>query len=195
MYPCTCTFVYYNAHPAGKGVGLAKAVDVGTAVKILRYYAGWTDKIESRVVPSDPKLLTYTRYQPLGVVAGILPFNFPMLGAVCKLAPALAAGNTIVLKSAEKTPLGTLLLAALVQKVGFPKGVVNILSGYGPSCGGPLVAHPRVAKVCTLYGGTGMQSLYCDGVVVCLQVTFTGSNAVGKAIQKVAADTLKRGMP
>jgi acyl-CoA reductase-like NAD-dependent aldehyde dehydrogenase len=153
----------------GKPYGMALAVDLGTASRVLRYYAGWPDKITGATLPVDGSWLAYTRYEPLGVVAAILPFNFPLMGVICKSAPALAAGNCVVVKSAEQTPLSALYFAALVAEAGFPPGVVNVLSGFGPTCGAAMVAHPGVAKV-----------------------TFTGSTAVGKLIQRVAADSLKR---
>jgi acyl-CoA reductase-like NAD-dependent aldehyde dehydrogenase len=153
----------------GKPARMARLVDVGTAVRMLRYYAGWPDKLASATLPTAGGGLTYTRWEPVGVVAAILPFNFPMLGAVTKAAPALAAGNTVVVKPAEQTPLGALHLAALVAEAGFPPGVFNVVNGPGEVTGAALVAHPRVRKV-----------------------TFTGSTAVGKLIQRVAADTLKR---
>lgn len=153
----------------GKPYAMALNVDVATAVRLCSYYAGWPDKITGATLPVDGEWFAYTRYEPLGVVAAILPFNFPMLGAVCKMAPAVAAGNTVVIKSAEQTPLGALYLASLIAEAGFPPGVVNILSGFGPTCGAALVKHAGVNKV-----------------------TFTGSTAVGKLIQREAAETMKR---
>lgn len=153
----------------GKPVFMAKVVDAATAVRMLRYYAGWCDKITGSTLPTVGGGLTYTRYEPLGVIAAILPFNFPMLGAVTKAAPALAAGNTIVIKPAEQTPLGALYLASLVKEAGFPPGTFNVVNGPGEITGAALVKHPLVRKI-----------------------TFTGSTPVGKIIQKEATNTLKR---
>ena len=153
----------------GKPCFMAKVVDANTASRMLRYYGGWCDKITGSTVPTAGGGLTYTRYEPLGVIAAILPFNFPMLGAVTKAAPALAAGNTIVIKPAEQTPLGALYLASLVREAGFPPGVFNVVNGPGEITGAALVKHPLVRKI-----------------------TFTGSTPVGKLIQKEATNTLKR---
>jgi aldehyde dehydrogenase (NAD+) len=158
-----------EALDTGKPVSLARAVDVATASRVLRYYAGWADKLAGATLPTAGGGLTYTRHQPVGVVAAILPFNFPMLGAVTKTAPALAAGCTVVVKPAEQTPLGALFVASLFQDAGFPPGVFNVVNGPGETVGAALVSHPLVRKV-----------------------TFTGSTKVGKLIQKAAADSMKR---
>jgi len=152
----------------GKPFAVALAADVGLAVKCFRYYAGWADKIFGRTIPIDGPYLSMTRLEPIGVCAQIIPWNFPLLMAAWKLAPALAAGCCIVLKTAEQTPLSGLHLAALIREAGFPPGVVNVLSGFGPSCGAHMVVHPDVDKV-----------------------AFTGSTEVGKIIQASAAGTLK----
>ncbi|HWJ51414.1 MAG TPA: aldehyde dehydrogenase family protein [Solirubrobacteraceae bacterium] len=153
----------------GKPVGLAQYVDVGGAVAHLRYYAGWPTKIEGGVLPvTAPNMHCYTRREPVGVAAQIIPWNFPLLMAAWKLGPALAAGCTVVLKPAEQTPLSALRLGELALEVGFPPGVVNILTGDG-STGAALVEHPDVDKI-----------------------AFTGSTAVGREIGAKAGRALKR---
>lgn len=138
----------------GKPAKMSRIVDAGTAVKLLRYHAGWPDKITGSTVPTAGGGLTYTRYEPLGVIAGISPWNFALMGVVSKMAPALAAGNTIVVKPAEQTPLVALHFAALVREAGFPPGVFNIVNGPGETTGAALVAHPLVRKI-TFTGSTG----------------------------------------
>ncbi len=153
----------------GKPVGLAQYVDVNGAVGHLRYFAGWPTKIEGGVLPvSAPNMHCYTRREPVGVCAQIIPWNFPLLMAAWKLGPALAAGCTIVLKPAEQTPLSALRLGELALEVGFPPGVLNVLTGDG-STGAALVDHPDVDKV-----------------------AFTGSTAVGREIGAKAGKALKR---
>src|SRR5271154_202532 len=153
----------------GKPVGLAQYVDVGGAVAHLRYFAGWPTKIEGGVLPvSAPNMHCYTRREPVGVCAQIIPWNFPLLMAAWKLGPALAAGCTIVLKPAEQTPLSALRVGELALEVGFPPGVLNVLTGDG-STGAALVDHPDVNKV-----------------------AFTGSTAVGREIGAKAGRALKR---
>ena len=152
----------------GKPYSDAFNIDLPLAIKCFRYYAGWADKITGSTVPIDGNYIAITRKEPIGVVAQIIPWNFPLLMAAWKLAPALTAGNCIVLKLAEQTPLTGLHLALLIKEAGFPPGVVNILAGYGPTAGAALVAHPDVDKV-----------------------AFTGSTEVGRIIQREAAGTLK----
>jgi acyl-CoA reductase-like NAD-dependent aldehyde dehydrogenase len=153
----------------GKPVGYALAVDVDLTIKHLRYYAGWPSKIEGNVIPvSSPDAFCYTLKEPVGVCGLIIPWNFPLLVAVWKLAPALAAGCTVVLKPAEETPLTTLRLAELAQEAGFPAGVVNVLTGDGRT-GAALVDHPGVDKI-----------------------SFTGSTEVGREIGAKAGRALKR---
>ncbi|HEX5224885.1 MAG TPA: aldehyde dehydrogenase family protein [Solirubrobacteraceae bacterium] len=153
----------------GKPVGLAQFVDVGGAVAHLRYFAGWPTKIEGAVIPVNaPNMLTYTRREPVGVCGQIVPWNFPLLMAAWKLGPALAAGCTIVLKPAEQTPLTALRIAELALEVGFPPGVLNVLTGDGTT-GAALVDHPDVNKI-----------------------AFTGSTAVGREIGSKAGRALKR---
>jgi acyl-CoA reductase-like NAD-dependent aldehyde dehydrogenase len=153
----------------GKPAKLAQAVDVELSATHLRYFAGWPTKIEGAVLPvSAPNMLCYTRREPVGVCAQIVPWNFPLLIAIWKLAPALAAGCTVVLKPAEQTPLVALRLAELALESGLPPGVLNVLTGDG-STGAALVDHPDVDKV-----------------------AFTGSTAVGREVGSKAGRDLKR---
>ncbi len=153
----------------GKPVGLAKMIDVRGAAAQLRYFAGWPSKIEGGVLPvSAPNVLCYTRREAVGVCGQIIPWNFPLLMASWKLSPALAAGCTVVLKPAEQTPLTALRLGELALEVGFPPGVINIVTGDG-STGAALVEDPGVDKL-----------------------SFTGSTAVGREIGAKAGRALKR---
>jgi aldehyde dehydrogenase (NAD+) len=134
------------------------------------YYGGLADKIEGAVLPTDKAdVFNYTRYEPLGVVAALVPWNSPLLLTAWKLAPALAAGNTVVIKPSEFTSASTLEFMKLVEDAGFPKGVVNVVTGFGSDVGAPLVEHPLVAKI-----------------------AFTGSDATGQKIYEAAARGLKR---
>ncbi len=143
--------------------------------EFLRYYAGWATKLHGETIPVSPQgvrngeSLTYTRREPIGVVGAIIPWNAPLVMAVLKLGPALAAGCTVVLKPAELTPLTALLLGELATRVGFPPGVINIVPGLGESAGAALAAHPDVDKI-----------------------AFTGSTEVGRKIILAAAGNLKR---
>jgi acyl-CoA reductase-like NAD-dependent aldehyde dehydrogenase len=153
----------------GKPVGLAQYVDVNGAVGHLRYFAGWPSKIEGSVLPvTAPNMLCYTRREAVGVCAQIVPWNFPLLMSAWKLGPALAAGCTVVLKPAEQTPLSALRLGELALEVGFPPGVLNVLTGDGET-GAALVDDPGVDKI-----------------------AFTGSTAVGREIGAKAGNALKR---
>ena len=129
---------------------------------------GAADKIEGRVKNTAGGFFSLTTWEPYGVVAGILPWNYPLVNAAMKVAPALAAGNAIVLKPSVETPLTTVAFAKLCIKAGFPPGIVNVVTGQGSGAGNALVTHPLVKKV-----------------------SFTGSTAVGQAIQKLAADQMK----
>jgi len=153
----------------GKPFQIAKHVDVPASIETLRYYAGWADKIHGKVIPVRGNFLTYTRHEPIGVAGQIIPWNFPLLMQAWKLGPALAAGCTVVMKLAEQTPLSALHVAKLIAEAGFPPGVVNILTGFGPTAGAAIVNHPDVDKV-----------------------AFTGSTEVGKIIAANAAGTVKR---
>src|SRR5438128_1167055 len=153
----------------GKPVGLARFVDVRATAAHIRYFAGWPTKIEGGVLPvAQPNMLCYTRREPVGVCGQIVPWNFPLLMAAWKIAPALAAGCTIVLKPAEQTPLSALRLGELALEVGLPPGVLNVLTGDG-STGAALVEHPGVDKI-----------------------AFTGSTEVGREIGAKAGRGLQR---
>jgi acyl-CoA reductase-like NAD-dependent aldehyde dehydrogenase len=153
----------------GKPVGLAQYVDVNGAIGHLRYFAGWPTKIEGNVLPvSAPNMHCYTRREPVGVCAQVIPWNFPLLMAAWKLGPALAAGCTVVLKPAEQTPLSALRIGELALEVGFPPGVLNVLTGDG-STGAALVDSPGIDKI-----------------------AFTGSTVVGREIGAKAGRALKR---
>ena len=154
----------------GKPIFESRYVDVPAAVDALRYFAGWADKIAGETLPSHgPFVLTYTLREPVGVVAAITPWNFPLIQALWKIAPALACGNTVVHKPASYTPLTALKFAELAGEVGLPPGVLNVVPGGGAEVGNALVAHPHVAKI-----------------------SFTGSTEVGKQVMRGAADTMKR---
>jgi aldehyde dehydrogenase (NAD+) len=152
----------------GKPVFESRNVDMPMVIDVLRYYAGWATKIHGETVNTFDTAFTYTLREPVGVVGLIIPWNFPLLLASWKLGPALACGNTIVVKPAEQTPLTTLRLGELAIEAGFPAGVLNIVTG-GPETGKAIVQHPGIDKI-----------------------AFTGSTAVGKEIMRGAADTLKR---
>ena len=133
----------------GKPYAVARVADLPLAVDMFRYMGGWATKIGGRTIPwSLPgQFLSYTVKEPVGVVGQIIPWNFPLLMAAWKIAPALAAGCTIVLKAAEQTPMTALRLAELIQEAGIPAGVVNILTGFGETAGAALAAHPDIDKV------------------------------------------------
>ncbi|UYN89409.1 MAG: aldehyde dehydrogenase family protein [Anaerolineales bacterium] len=155
----------------GKPIRVARRGDLPYVTKHLRYQAGWADKIEGSTVPvTFADQFVYTRREPLGVVGAIIPWNFPLLMAIWKLGPALAAGNTLILKPAEQTPLTALYLAELVREAGFPPGVVNVLTGPGLPTGAAMAEHAHIAKL-----------------------AFTGSTSVGARIMEAAAKSnLKR---
>src|SRR5579864_3200994 len=152
----------------GKPIFESRYVDMPMVIDVLRYYAGWATKIHGETVNTFESAFTYTLREPVGVVGMIVPWNFPLLLASWKLGPALACGNTVVLKPAEQTPLSALRVGQLMLEAGFPAGAVNILTG-GPETGAALVRHPEVDKI-----------------------AFTGSTAVGKEIMRTAASDLKR---
>jgi aldehyde dehydrogenase (NAD+) len=154
----------------GKPVSIAAAADLPLTVKCYRYYAGWADKIHGKTIPIEGNYFCYTRLEPVGVVGQIIPWNFPLLMQAWKWGPALAAGNCIVLKPAEQTPLTALYVARLAQEVGFPDGVINVVPGYGPTAGAALTSHMDVDKV-----------------------AFTGEGSTGKLVMTAAAQSnLKR---
>lgn len=159
----------------GKPLSIAAAFDVRSAADCFRYYAGWPSKLQGAVnnpsmilAPAEAEFHSYTRKEPVGVCGQIIPWNFPLLMAAWKIAPALATGNTVVLKPAEQTPLTAMLLGKLLDEVGVPPGVVNIVTGYGDT-GAALSSHPDVDKV-----------------------AFTGSTDVGKKIVESAKGNLKK---
>ena len=154
----------------GKLHSIARTVDLPLTIACYRYYAGWADKIQGKTIPVRGDYFCYTRPEPIGVIGQIIPWNFPLLMQAWKLAPALAAGNTVVLKPAEQTPLTALRVGELIVEAGFPRGVVNILPGYGPTAGAALARHMDVDKI-----------------------AFTGSTEVGHLIMEAAAQSnLKR---
>ena len=152
----------------GKPIRDALAADVPLVIDTFRYYAGWADKLTGKTIPVRGNYFSYSRREPVGVVGQIIPWNFPALMVSWKWAPALAAGCTIVMKPAEQTPLSCLRMAEWAQEAGFPKGVINVVTGYGDA-GAALVKHPDVDKI-----------------------AFTGSTETGQIIMKEAANTLKR---
>ncbi len=131
----------------GKPIRESRNVDIPMAAEVFRYYAGWVTKIHGETIPVNGPFFNYTRREPLGVVGQIIPWNFPLLMAAWKLAPALACGNTSVLKPAEQTPLTALRLGELVLEAGIPEGVVNIITGFGPTAGAAITEHMDVDKV------------------------------------------------
>ena len=154
---------------SGKPVSAIRRQDLPAVLDTLNYYAGWADKINGQVIPARRDALTYTVREPVGVVGAIIPWNFPLMIGMWKLAPALACGCTVVLKPAELTPLTALRIGELALEAGFPPGVLNVVPGFGGKAGAALVEHPDVDKI-----------------------TFTGSPAVGRQILRSAAGNLKR---
>ncbi len=154
----------------GKPISVSRTVDLPLAIACYRYHAGWADKIQGKTIPIAGNYFCYTRREPVGVVGQIIPWNMPLLMQAWKLAPALATGNTIVMKPAEQTPLTALRVGELIVEAGFPKGVVNILPGFGPTAGAALARHMNVDKI-----------------------AFTGSTEVGRLIMEAASQSnLKR---
>ncbi len=153
----------------GKPIFESRNVDIPAAAETFYYYAGWCSKIGGETIPVPGNFLNYTLREPYGVCGIITPWNFPLLMVAWKLAPALACGNTAVLKIAEETPLTGLRLGQICLEAGVPDGVVNVVPGFGETAGRALVAHPDVDKI-----------------------SFTGSTSVGKEIMRTAADTLKK---
>jgi aldehyde dehydrogenase (NAD+) len=142
--------------------------DLPEAILTIRYYAGWADKNYGQTIETTPEKFAYTIRQPIGVIAQIIPWNYPLSMATWKLGPALACGNTVVIKAAESTPLSILVLGRLIKEAGFPPGVVNILNGYGKDAGAAMVQHELVSKV-----------------------AFTGSSGTASQIMKMASASLK----
>jgi aldehyde dehydrogenase (NAD+)/betaine-aldehyde dehydrogenase len=160
---------YLESIDTGHPIRDTRGLDVPRTVVTFRYFAGIADKIDGRVVSSDPGFFNYVAREPVGVVGQIVPWNFPLMFTSWKLGPALAAGNTVVMKPAELTPLTTLRVAQLVAKVGVPPGVVNIVPGYGQTAGQYLAEHPGVDKI-----------------------AFTGSTLTGRKIVQASSGNLKR---
>lgn len=154
---------------AGKPLAGVARQDMPAVIDTVRYYAGWADKIHGAVIPARPDALTYTVREPVGVVAAIVPWNFPLMIGMWKIAPALACGCTVIVKPAEITPLSALRVGELALEAGVPPGVLNIVTGKGSVVGNALVAHPGIDKV-----------------------TFTGSPSVGRGIMQGAAANFKR---
>jgi len=148
----------------GKPYAVAYAADVPLSIACLRYYAGWADKNVGQTIPTNGDFFTYTRHEAVGVVGQIIPWNFPLLMQAWKFGPALAMGNTIVMKVAEQTPLSALHVAALTREAGFPDGVINIVPGFGPTAGRAVASHPDIFKI-----------------------AFTGSTEVGRHVMVEAA--------
>src|SRR5262245_7670035 len=154
----------------GKPLADSFNIDLPLTIKCYRYFAGWADKVQGKTIPVDGSYFCYTRHEPVGVVGQIIPWNFPLLMQAWKFGPALACGNTVVLKPAERTPLTALRVAKLAQEVGFPDGVINVVPGYGETAGAALSGHMDVDKV-----------------------AFTGETTTGKIVMTSAAHSnLKR---
>ncbi|KAI6040399.1 aldehyde dehydrogenase [Pisolithus marmoratus] len=148
----------------GKAFNFARHADIVAAIDCVRYWAGWADKISGRVIETTEERFTYTRHEPIGVVGQIIPWNFPLIMFAWKIAPALATGNTVVLKPSEFTPLTAIRMCHLVKEAGFPPGVLNVVTGYGDTVGSAISSHMRVHKI-----------------------AFTGSTLVGRKIMEAAA--------
>jgi aldehyde dehydrogenase (NAD+) len=153
----------------GKPIMESRQIEIPAAAECFEYYGGWSDKVMGETVPVKGNYLNYTLREPLGVCAAIVPWNFPLLIAVWKIAPALATGNTIIVKPASQTPLTALALGEIAIEVGLPPGVLNVLTGPGAKLGQAIVEHPGIDKI-----------------------AFTGDTSTGKNIMKGAADTLKK---
>jgi acyl-CoA reductase-like NAD-dependent aldehyde dehydrogenase len=160
---------YLETLDAGKPISESRNIDIPAAADRFYYYAGWARHLHGETIPVRGNFFNYTLREPLGVVAAITPWNFPLLLAVSKVAPALAMGNTVILKPAEQTPLTALRLAEIAEEAGVPAGVFNVVTGFGPTAGAALVRHPGVDKI-----------------------TFTGETTTGKVIMRNATETLKR---
>jgi len=153
----------------GKPIFESRQIEIPAAAECFQYYAGWADKIHGETVPVKGNYLTYTLREPVGVVAAIVPWNFPLLLTAWKVAPALACGNTVIIKPASQTPLTALALAEIAAEVGLPPGVLNVITGPGASVGRMIVQHPGIDKI-----------------------AFTGDTSTGKEIMRGSAETLKR---
>jgi len=154
-----------NGKPYKEAMG-----DINYSAQCIEYYAGWCDKITGKTIPADGPVFTYTKHEPIGVCGQIIPWNYPIMMIAWKFGPALACGNTIVLKPAEQTPLTALYIGALIKEAGFPAGVVNIVPGYGPTAGAAISMHQDIDKI-----------------------AFTGSTEIGRLIQQMSGQSnLKR---
>jgi aldehyde dehydrogenase (NAD+) len=147
----------------GKSITFSKG-DIAVVISTIRYYAGWCDKIHGKTVDVNPDMFHYTRDEPIGVCGQIIPWNFPLMMLSWKIGPALATGNTVVMKTAEQTPLSALVFAQYIKEAGFPPGVFNLISGFGKVAGAAMSAHMDIDKI-----------------------AFTGSTVVGRTIMKAAA--------
>jgi aldehyde dehydrogenase (NAD+) len=153
----------------GKPISESRQIEIPAAAECFEYFAGWADKVMGETIPVKGSYLTYTLREPIGVVAAIVPWNFPLLLAAWKVAPALACGNTIIIKPASQTPLTALALGEIAVEVGLPPGVLNVITGPGSKVGQAIVEHPGIDKI-----------------------AFTGDTSTGKSIMRSAAETLKK---
>ncbi|HEU4926690.1 MAG TPA: aldehyde dehydrogenase family protein [Vicinamibacterales bacterium] len=153
----------------GKPISESRQIEIPAAAECFEYYGGWSDKVMGETIPVKGNHLTYTLREPVGVVAAIVPWNFPLLLAAWKIAPALACGNVVIVKPASQTPLTALALGELAMEAGFPPGVLNVVTGAGSIVGQALVEHPGIDKI-----------------------AFTGDTSTGRSIMRGAADTLKK---
>jgi aldehyde dehydrogenase (NAD+)/phenylacetaldehyde dehydrogenase len=153
----------------GKPIFESRQIEIPASAECLEYFAGWADKVMGETIPVRGNYLTYTLREPLGVVAAIVPWNFPLLLAVWKVAPALATGNVVILKPASQTPLTALALGEIAIEAGLPPGVLNVITGPGSTVGQAIVDHPGIDKI-----------------------AFTGDTSTGKGIMRGAAETLKK---
>jgi aldehyde dehydrogenase (NAD+) len=153
----------------GKPISESRQIEIPAAAECFEYYGGWSDKVMGETIPVKGNHLTYTLREPVGVVAAIVPWNFPLLLAAWKIAPALACGNAVIVKPASQTPLTALALGELAIDVGFPPGVLNVITGAGSTVGQALVEHPGIDKI-----------------------AFTGDTSTGRSIMRGAAGTLKK---
>jgi len=153
----------------GKPIFESRQIEVPAAAECFQYYAGWSDKIHGETIPVKGNYLNYTLREPVGVVAAIVPWNFPLLLTAWKVAPALACGNTVIIKPASQTPLTALALAEIAHEVGLPPGVLNVVTGPGSKVGQTIVEHPGIDKI-----------------------AFTGDTSTGKGIMRSSAETLKK---
>jgi len=153
----------------GKPIFESRQIEIPAAAECFQYYAGWADKLHGETIPVRGEYLAYTLREPVGVIAAIVPWNFPLLLTAWKVAPALACGNTVIIKPASQTPLTAIALAEIAAKIGVPPGVLNVITGPGSTVGQMLVEHPGIDKI-----------------------AFTGDTATGKGIMRGAAETLKK---